>query len=193
VDKSLIQTVVKLTSPGVPDLYNGSELWDLSMVDPDNRRPVDYTLRAKLLERLDQRLHADRGQTMRELRRDWHDGAIKLATVATLLRHRQQYQPLYADGDYQALPATGQRADDLCAYARNRNGDKLLVAAVRRGFAGQALKDWEDTRLPIPEGFRRTAWRELLTGRGISLQAEMLHPAELFEELPVVVLTSQAR
>src|SRR3984885_13703810 len=89
VDKSLIQTVVKLTCPGVPDLYNGSELWDLSMVDPDNRRAVDYALRWRMLEQLELALAADRGSCMRQLWQDWHDGRIKLATIATLLSHRR--------------------------------------------------------------------------------------------------------
>jgi (1->4)-alpha-D-glucan 1-alpha-D-glucosylmutase len=190
VDKSLIQLVVKLTSPGVPDLYNGSELWDLSMVDPDNRRPVDYALRARLLQQLDERLAADRARCMRELRQEWCDGGIKLATLATLLRHRRQHEGLYSEGDYQPLPAGGARADDLCAYARARNGDKLLVALVRRGHRGDGSKAWEDTLLAVPEALRRSDWHELLTGRVISLESEAVHPSELFGQLPVIVLSS---
>jgi (1->4)-alpha-D-glucan 1-alpha-D-glucosylmutase len=190
VDKSLIQTVMKLTCPGVPDLYNGSELWDLSMVDPDNRRPVDYALRTRLLHHIDERLAADRARGMSELRCEWYDGGIKLSTIATLLRHRRDHEQLYSEGDYQGLPASGARADDLCAYARNRNGDKLLVAAVRRAHRADGSKDWEDTLLPLPEPWRKSAWRELLTGRQIALGDEFVRPAELFGQLPVVVLSA---
>jgi (1->4)-alpha-D-glucan 1-alpha-D-glucosylmutase len=191
VDKSLIQTVLKLTSPGVPDLYNGCELWDLSMVDPDNRRPTDYALRAKLLQQVDERLQSDRIQCMRELRHNWCDAGIKLATIATLLRHRQNHDQLYAEGDYQPLPASGARADDLCAFARSRNGKRLIVAVARRAYRSQGATDWLDTGLPIPEGLRRAQWHELLSGRVLDLQAETASAAELFAHLPVVVLESE--
>jgi len=192
VDKSLVQMVLKLTSPGVPDIYNGSELWDLSMVDPDNRRPVDYALRIRLLTQIDDALSADRAGYMRELRREWCDARIKLATLVTLLRHRQHHETLYATGDYQPLLASGARADDLCAYARTRNGDRLLVAAVRRGYRNEGSRAWEDTVLPLPEALRKSSWHELLTGRVISMEGETVAPDTLFAELPVVVLVSGA-
>jgi (1->4)-alpha-D-glucan 1-alpha-D-glucosylmutase len=192
VDKSLVQMVLKLTSPGVPDIYNGSELWDLSMVDPDNRRPVDYALRIRLLTQIDDALSADRAGYMRELRREWCDARIKLATLVTLLRHRQHHETLYATGDYQPLLASGARADDLCAYARTRNGDRLLVAAVRRGYRNEGSRPWEDTVLPLPEALRKSSWHELLTGRVISMEGETVAPDTLFAELPVVVLVSGA-
>jgi len=187
VDKSLVQTVLKLTSPGVPDLYNGTELWDLSMVDPDNRRPVDYALRARRLQEIDTRMLDDRAQCMRELRRDWCDAGIKLATIATLLRHRRTHEALYEQGDYQPLSATGQRADDLCAYARTRNGDRMIVAVNRRTRPDKR-DDWRETQLPIPEHLRRASWHELLTGRSIQIQGETIQPSVLFAELPVAVL-----
>jgi (1->4)-alpha-D-glucan 1-alpha-D-glucosylmutase len=190
VDKSLVQTVLKLTSPGVPDLYNGSELWDLSMVDPDNRRPVDYMLRASLLQQIDARLQIDRAAGMRELRRDWCDGAIKLATIATVLRHRQTHGTLYSDADYQPLPAAGQRADDLCAYARTRSGENLIVVATRRARRSGIADEWGDTLLPVPEHLRRQSWLELLTGRSIVLQADTLRPSDLLADLPVAVLSA---
>ena len=98
VHNSLIQTVVKLTAPGVPDLYNGAELWDLSMVDPDNRRPVDYALRA-------QQLAGNRRRTGSRSRRlpacsgcgEWQDGRIKLGVIMTLLHHRADQPELYAE------------------------------------------------------------------------------------------------
>jgi (1->4)-alpha-D-glucan 1-alpha-D-glucosylmutase len=189
VDKSLIQSVVKLTSPGVPDLYNGSELWDLSLVDPDNRRPVDYALRARLLKGVDDALSADRSGAMREMRQNWCDARIKLATLVTLLRHRQEHEALFADGDYQPLPANGERADDLCAYARTRGNRILIVAAARRRAA---LEDWRDTLLTIPESLRRSSWRELLVGRPLKFDSDSVRPTELFVDLPVAVLEAES-
>jgi len=189
VDKSLIQTVVKLTSPGVPDLYNGSELWDLSLVDPDNRRAVDYALRSHLLERVDAALRCDRAAAMREMRQHWCDARIKLATVVTLLRHRKHNEELYSAADYQPLQATGERLDDLCAYARTRADKMMIVAAARRRVA---LTDWRNTTLVIPEHLRRGVCRELLTGRELRFNAESMCPTDLFTDLPVAVAVIEA-
>jgi (1->4)-alpha-D-glucan 1-alpha-D-glucosylmutase len=183
---SLIQVVAKLTVPGVPDLYNGTELWDLSMVDPDNRRPVDYRLRAQLLEEIENGLRGDRRAHMRSLWHHWPDGRIKLATVATLLQHRRSQAELYAEGDYQPLHVLGA-ADALCAYARVRNGQRMIVAlalgARRRDRAADA-----ESRVQLPEGMRGGPWRELLTGRTLACDALNLTAADLFSDLPAAVL-----
>ena len=194
VDKSLIQIALKLTCPGVPDLYNGTELWDLSMVDPDNRRPVDYVRREQQLRQIDARLEHDRLQCMRELRRDWCDGGIKLATIVTLLRHRQTHESLYSDGDYQPLPSTGARADEICAYARARNGDRLIVVVARRARRHDARIDdyWQNTVIALAEHLRRDTWQELLSGRTIPLRTESISAAEILADLPLAVLSAPA-
>jgi (1->4)-alpha-D-glucan 1-alpha-D-glucosylmutase len=185
---SLIQTVLKLTAPGVPDIYNGSELWDLSMVDPDNRRSVDYGLRARTLGQLESALQADRGECMRHLWQHWDDGRIKLATIMTLLRHRQTRPELYAEGDYQPLAALGPRADELCAYARTQGDERLIVAVARHSRRREQQGFDANTLLVVPEALRRRQWRELLSGRVIGLESEHLHPADLFADLPAAVL-----
>ncbi|HEX4377885.1 MAG TPA: malto-oligosyltrehalose synthase [Steroidobacteraceae bacterium] len=187
VDKSLAQTVLKLTSPGVPDIYNGSELWDLSMVDPDNRRPVDYARRRQLLDQVDERLAADRSRAMRELRRDWHDAGIKLAVIATILRHRQQYADLYTLGDYQPLPVSGPRSDEICAFARTHGGQRLIVAVARRARRPAGDNYWQDTAVSFNE---QASWHELLTGRSVTSgsDAGALDAAKLFADLPVAIL-----
>jgi (1->4)-alpha-D-glucan 1-alpha-D-glucosylmutase len=188
---SLIQTVLKLSSPGVPDLYNGSELWDLSMVDPDNRRPVDYALRWRMLEQLEAALAADRRECMRELWHDWYDGRIKLATIMTLLRHRRGYPDLYAQGDYQPLPVLGPRAEELCAFARS-GGQQILLVAVARCSRRRERHDFDaDTLLALPEALRRPRWRELLSGRALPLEAEHFRAADLFSDLPAAVLLAE--
>jgi (1->4)-alpha-D-glucan 1-alpha-D-glucosylmutase len=184
---SLIQTVIKLTAPGVPDLYNGAELWDLSMVDPDNRRPVDHVLRAHLLQEIDAALGSDRGSLMPQLLRDWPDGRIKLAVAATLLRHRAEQPELYGDGDYQALAASGPRAEEIVAFSRGLKEKRLIVAAARYSRRRDSGGFDDQTQLPLPESFGNIAWRELLSGREIAA-AVGIEPRLLFSDLPVAVL-----
>jgi (1->4)-alpha-D-glucan 1-alpha-D-glucosylmutase len=185
---SLVQTVLKLTAPGVPDIYNGTELWDLSMVDPDNRRPVDYALRARMLDQIEAGLAADRSACLRQLWQHWHDGRIKLATIATLLQHRREVPDLYTEGDYQPLPALGAHAEELCAFART-HGPQVLIVAVARGSRRRQQPDFvDDTMVNVPEALHRRQWRELLTGRALQLASGQFRAAELFADLPVAVL-----
>jgi (1->4)-alpha-D-glucan 1-alpha-D-glucosylmutase len=193
VHNSLVQTVIALTAPGVPDLYNGTELWDFSLVDPDNRRPVDYEHRARLLEALPEDLSGDRASAMASLLRDWPDGRIKLAITQTLLHHRRSHAPLYDTGDYQPLQAGGDEADEICAYARARDGQSLIVATAR--FPGRRLARGfgAATRLALPPGLPcASPWRELLTGRTLRADAEGLCAQALFHILPVAVLEPAA-
>jgi (1->4)-alpha-D-glucan 1-alpha-D-glucosylmutase len=190
VHNSLVQTALKLTVPGMPDVYQGCELWDLSMVDPDNRRAVDYERRAQLLEQIDAALSADRTAGVRELCSNWHDGRIKLAIVTTLLRHRLAVPELYAEGDYQALPALGSRADEICAYARSHRQQAMVVAAARFPHILVHQPFDAQTQLPIPPSLRRSQWRELLSGVTLQLEAESLSAAALFAQLPVAVLVA---
>ena len=162
---SLAQTVLKLTAPGVADIYQGTELWDLSLVDPDNRRPVDYRLRSELLDEL------DRGGLDAALARA-DDGATKLWAVQRLLGLR--LDPLLP---YTALPAQGPKARHVVAYLRGSN-HVVVVSRLHIGLAG----DWQDTALTLPEG----QWVDVLSdashaGGGVGLRT-------LLDRLPVAVL-----
>jgi (1->4)-alpha-D-glucan 1-alpha-D-glucosylmutase len=190
VHNSLVQIVIALTAPGVPDLYNGAELWDLSMVDPDNRRPVDYTLRARMLAQLTEELRADRAACMQRLLGEWHDGCVKLATIVTLLEHRRAQRELYENGDYQPLQISGVRADELCAYARSAGEQRLLVAVARFPRRRQAQDFDEATAVELPPSLQRLQWRELLTGVNHTPQGERLPATALFKSLPVAVLVA---
>jgi (1->4)-alpha-D-glucan 1-alpha-D-glucosylmutase len=185
---SLVQTVLKLTTPGVPDIYNGSELWDLSMVDPDNRRLVDYALRERMLEALQAELASDRAGCMRQLWERWEDGRIKLATITTLLQHRRDFPELYAEGDYQPLSLTGDHTEPLCAFARTRGTQLLIVLVARSARGWQACRSGAETTLTLPEGLQRPPWRELLTGRTLTPANGAVTAAELLSDLPVAVL-----
>jgi (1->4)-alpha-D-glucan 1-alpha-D-glucosylmutase len=191
VHNSLLQTVIKLTAPGVPDLYNGTELWDLSMVDPDNRRPVDYSARAQMLEEIDAQVRVNRAECMRRWWHDWQDGRIKLATIATLLRHRLKNAEFYTEADYQPLSATGVQADDVCAYARTRGEQRLIVTTLRGSRRREQRKFACDTRIAVPEALRCGGWQELLTGR-THADGDYLETATLFADLPAAVLEPQA-
>jgi (1->4)-alpha-D-glucan 1-alpha-D-glucosylmutase len=156
---SLSQTLLKLACPGVPDVYQGQELWDFSLVDPDNRRPVDFAHRERLLGELRERMvDEDRLQLARELAGEWMDGRIKLYLTHVALRHRGRQPALYAEGEYLPLRAEGPAAAHVFAFAR-RLGEHRAVVVVPRlvaglfgeeGFAPGRADVWHGTRLVGP-------------------------------------------
>jgi (1->4)-alpha-D-glucan 1-alpha-D-glucosylmutase len=170
---SLAQTTLLLTSPGVPDLYQGSELWDLSLVDPDNRRPIDYELRQRLLVEV---AHAEAAEVV--ARSD--EGAPKLWLIARLLEHRRGRPDLFESRSYSPLEAGGVKARHVVAFVR----DRLLVVVPRLllGLGGT----WADTTLGLPEG----RWVDLLTGRTENGGAPV-GVGELLEDFPVAVLAKE--
>jgi (1->4)-alpha-D-glucan 1-alpha-D-glucosylmutase len=159
---SLSQTLLKLTAPGVPDIYQGNEIWDFSLVDPDNRRPVDYAKRKEMLESLGE-------ATPEDLLGNWRDGRIKLFLTQRLLVLRRQNPELFREGTYRPLGLTGEFADCCIAFAREWEGKSIVVVAPRLssriGFPpiGEA---WRDTTVQLPEGF--DVGRDLFTGETTS-------------------------
>ena len=167
---SLAQTLIKLVAPGVPDFYQGSELWDLSLVDPDNRRPVDFEQRARLLERTPQLSAA-------EALSDWESGLPKLWMTARVLRlRRERGEDFSADAKYQPLVAQGSHLGRLLAFRRGEN----IIAVVPR-FTMTLAGEWGDTRLPLPGG----SWRNCLSGESVQREVS---PAALFASFPVALL-----
>jgi (1->4)-alpha-D-glucan 1-alpha-D-glucosylmutase len=167
---SLSQTLLKLTSPGVPDIYQGTELWDLSLVDPDNRRPVDYTLRAKLLERV------EAGLTPAEAWAEPDEGLPKLLLTSRALHLRQQRASAFRSS-YAPLDATGPKAAHVVAY---RRGGEVVAVAPRLvlGLGG----DWGGTEVSLPEG----EWLDALDGeRKFSAETAL---AALLGPFPVALL-----
>jgi (1->4)-alpha-D-glucan 1-alpha-D-glucosylmutase len=166
VQNSLVQLTLKLTSPGVPDIYQGSELWDLSMVDPDNRRPVDYEHRIHLL-----------GKCECISLNNWQDGAIKLLVTQKLLQ-------LKPEGAYEPILAEGQKADCICAFAR----PNIMVLTALYPARREADPGWFDTSIPIPPHLRGKKLRNMLTGADIQKLDCQIEAAEVFRDLPVAVL-----
>jgi len=185
---SLSQLVLKLASPGVPDFYQGTELWDFSLVDPDNRRPVDFELRRKLLDEIRQS-SLTRAALARSLYQGWEDARIKLFITHAGLQARKEEPQLFGEGGYQPLEPSGPRAEHLCAFART-HGERIAVAVAPRLVAG--LLDgarlpphaFAGTRVPLPEGKR---FVDALTGEERTSGAV----DELFSSLPVALLISR--
>jgi (1->4)-alpha-D-glucan 1-alpha-D-glucosylmutase len=189
VTNSLAQTLLKVASPGVPDVYQGAELWDLNLVDPDNRRPVDFDHRARLLDGL---ASAQPDPAFfRDLLDSWQDARIKLYVLSRALVFRRDHAALFAEGDYLPLDTTGAHADRVISFARQHNNG-WAVAAVPRLTAGLGfppLRDlWKDTAVHLPPD-APASWRDALTGgEDVSARDGYLPAAALFAHLPVALL-----
>jgi (1->4)-alpha-D-glucan 1-alpha-D-glucosylmutase len=173
---SLSQTLLKLTAPGVPDIYQGSELWDLRLVDPDNRTPVDYELRRRLLR-------AATASTGDRFMSRLDEGLPKLRLIATALAVRGRHAEAFSPGSgYQPLPARGSRADHAICFSRiGANGDSATVTIAFRWplLLGSA---WHDTIVLVPAG----PWRNALTGEDVTGGEQRL--AELLGDAPIALL-----
>ncbi len=187
VQNSVIQTVMKLTLPGMPDIYQGSEMWDLSLVDPDNRRPVDYPRRDLALSAL-QPMLADvsaRGALMRSLLEGWQDGRIKLAVTALLLGLRRERPGLFAEGGYEPLAIDGARSERALGYVRQLGEQRLAVLVARYPGVRESDPDWADSAAVLPDG----DWTDLLSGR--RFEGGVLRLDGAFSVLPALVLVDR--
>jgi (1->4)-alpha-D-glucan 1-alpha-D-glucosylmutase len=178
---SLGQITLKATMPGVPDFYQGTELWDFSLVDPDNRRPVDFGARARLLEVLER-------PDWNRLARDWPSGDLKFAWTRHLLKLRTELADVFADGGYQPLEVAGQHRDHFIAFARRRGRDAAIVV-VARSFA--AFTD-HGRSWPDPAQYDASLNVEGYALEGFAdADATQLRMSDLLEHLPVAVLKAR--
>jgi (1->4)-alpha-D-glucan 1-alpha-D-glucosylmutase len=175
---SLAQVLLKITSPGVPDTYQGCELWDLSLVDPDNRHPVDFTHRKLLLQELQPLLtlpsSLDKGSRqarLLEMLDHWESGHIKMFVTACCLRFRRSQPDLFLDADYLPLQVEGERADHVVAFAR-QGGGKIAITVAPRLVASLMEPElkwpvhslWKNTRVVLPSGLSgKTMFHDLFT------------------------------
>jgi (1->4)-alpha-D-glucan 1-alpha-D-glucosylmutase len=187
VSNSLVQTVLKLTLPGMPDLYQGTELWDLSLVDPDNRRPVDFGLRQSALAEMTEALALDRRGTMRGLAEVWPNGRIKLAVITTLLEYPGRHPELFAEGAYEPVIVEGAGGDRICCFLRKNADVAILVAASRFPGASEKPDASADGSVLVP-GLQTARARELLTGRALPVEDGAVSMRRLFTDLPVAVI-----
>jgi (1->4)-alpha-D-glucan 1-alpha-D-glucosylmutase len=191
---SLAQTLLKLTCPGVPDIYQGNELWDFSLVDPDNRRPVDFELRSDLLQRLRAQAQTDRAALVRELLAESESGAIKLYLIYRTLDYRRRHEALFSDGDYQPVMVQGTHADHISAFLRTDDKDVVLVVVPRlvailmNGKPGAPIGDlWGNTRLVLPESIGARKLENILTGERVDTK-EHVELTEILHTWPVALL-----
>ena len=183
---SLSQIVLKLSSPGVPDTYQGCEFWDFNLVDPDNRRPVDYAARQQKMQTMDDQLaataqDADQRETIvQKACKEWWAEDVKLLYVATGLRLRSQYADVFLRGAYVPLYAQGAGADHVIAFLREWEGKSVLVIGLR--WFSQLLDSPTDisgvqeklqhTTLELPEGYAHAGWQNALTSAHTSTADE---------------------
>ncbi len=189
---SLAQTLLKLTVPGVPDTYRGAEMWDFSLVDPDNRRPVDIAANARALDAISD---ID-GEPRSRLLARFESGQLKLFLIQRALRLRQEREELFRGGDYAALAVSGERSRHGIAFLRRRAEQSVIVAAPRfthtlmRGKSSPPIAEiWGDTRIAVPgEGAR--AYENVFTGERFEIAAEGIALRDLFRSFPFALLRS---
>ncbi len=149
---SLSQTLIKITAPGIPDFYQGTELWDFHLVDPDNRRPVDFAHRAALLAELQTRAQAEESSLIRDLLQAWPDPRLKMLLMWRALQFRQSHTDLVARLNYAPLMLEGERAETACAFARHRDGRYAVVVVPRF-----TISAWRELRRPAESVTTRSA------------------------------------
>ncbi len=197
---SLAAVTLKLTAPGVPDLYQGTELPALALVDPDNRRAVDFAKHQATLDEIGQLIEAQSLDAVAAMLRDsWQDGRLKLLVTSRLLALRHSHAAAFA-GDYLALATQGTFSDHLCAYARIADAGVVITvvsrwAATMTGGAMRAPlgeEAWQDTAVLVPPKIAPGRYVDMLTGRMHQVAAEadgtLLAAGELFATLPCCVL-----
>jgi (1->4)-alpha-D-glucan 1-alpha-D-glucosylmutase len=175
--------------PGVPDFYQGTEFWDLSLVDPDNRRPVDFDARAAALAALDD------NPDWAALARDWASGRIKLALIRRLLAIRHRFADVFADGTYHPVEVTGPHAGEIIAFRRTNGRDSIVVVAghlfgraTNRGRTWPSGEAWAQTMVAAEN---LSGWRSLIGDTG-PMQTEQLSVAQLFSHVPVAILHAES-
>src|SRR6267378_863467 len=183
---SLTQTLLKLTSPGVPDIYQGNEIWDYSLVDPDNRRPVDYKRRREMLESL-------AAANAHDLVRDWPDGRIKMFLTQRVSQFRREHTELFQHGEYLPLTPSGTLSECCVSFARELEDQWIVVIAPRLsshvGFPPIG-ESWKDTIVELPEMLPLAHAHDLFTCRPIPVQDRRVKLVDALSILPFAVITN---
>lgn len=198
---SLSQTLLKITSPGIPEFYQGTELWDFSLVDPDNRRPVDYSIRIKMLEELkrnEQEMLLS--ELAKELTINKDNGKIKLYLIYKALNYRKANREIFERGDYSPLEAMGEKAMNVCSFVRQFGNSMALVVAPR--FFTRLIQQpeslpfgkevWKDSVIIVPHEETEKKYRNIFTGEIVATvsykDATILYLSEIFAHFPVALL-----
>jgi (1->4)-alpha-D-glucan 1-alpha-D-glucosylmutase len=194
---SLSQTLLRCTAPGVPDIYQGCDSWDFSLVDPDNRRPVDYQSRTQMLDRIDNR-DTSAGETQaRRLRGIVESEQSKLFVTAKTLRWRRQHTELFQSANYIPLQVQGADAQHVFAFMWHRDDESLIVAVPRLIVGLHNDGKWIaddcqlniDANLLLPEQCGQSRWKNLFSGIECRSESQSIPARELFDCFPVCVLS----
>jgi len=192
VINSLSQALLKMTAPGIPDFYQGSELWNFSLVDPDNRRPVDYELRKQYLSEIQEGFEHDPQHLLETVLKDPASGKCKMAIIQKVLEERKNHAQLFQKGDYIPLKINGELRDHVFAFARNCNKSWYVVAVPRFltgilpvGEFPIGENFWQDTSIEIPA--RVSHWNNTLPQTSIR-GGETIRVGEIFNSFPVGLL-----
>ena len=196
----LSQTLLKMTSPGVPDVYQGNEIWDFSLVDPDNRRPVNFEQRKRLLAALRALDPSDVSTLLED--GVWQDGRPKLYSTRKALETRRKSPELFAGGEYIALEVSGGRKENLVAFARKHREEVAITVAPRlyakltpaEGSLLPAQEAWQDTSILLPHELAGVAYRNVLTGETMATHEHDGRPSldagRLLRNFPFALLAS---
>ncbi|MDB5335559.1 MAG: treY, partial [Planctomycetaceae bacterium] len=194
---SLSQTLIRCTAPGIPDTYQGTEVWDYSLVDPDNRRPVDYKARIAGLEKLERINSQSAADRIKTLSSDLGSGRAKMFVTAQALRLRRDRPDLFLNNNYAPLEATGPHANHLFAYLRACPTGAAIVAVPRliaslNDSAEHAaeLKVSLDAVVSVPPDWADNQWKNLLTGEEVICDSGRLSATQLFQHFPVALLVT---
>ncbi|MFC5270202.1 malto-oligosyltrehalose synthase [Adhaeribacter terreus] len=192
---SLGQTLLKITAPGIPDIYQGCELWDLSMVDPDNRRPIDYELRKNYLQELAQLPENSRENALKSMMQNWPNGKIKMYTTWRALQFRKANANLFTQGEY--IPLQTSENENVLAFARKLEQHWCLVLVplnvvnlTEAEHFPLCQKTWQHATIYLPVHAPEN-WKNIFTNEAISLRNEVVL-AEVFASFPIALLTSES-
>lgn len=199
---SLSQVLLKIASPGLPDFYQGEELWDLNLVDPDNRHPVDFARRRRLLDELKQLDHDSRDALLDDLLANWSDGRIKLYLTWKALNFRGLHRELFHCGEYLPLETSGRHNENICAFARRHQNEWAVIAVPRLlsriaspGGMPLGRAAWPAISVDLPSN-APVDWTDAITGQplraGLRSGKRVLRAVDLFRRFPVALCSSPA-
>jgi (1->4)-alpha-D-glucan 1-alpha-D-glucosylmutase len=191
------QVLLKVACPGVPDIYQGSELWDFHLVDPDNRDPVDYARRVPVFDALQRASNVDCARHAQDLLSSWCDSRVKLHVLARALAARRERPDLFLNGSYHPLASSGEHSERVFAFARQHNRDWAVAVVPRCAAAVNAPvigpdrgKFWTNTDLALPNG-APTKWFNVFAGKRsprILVAHQRLSLANAFDNFPIALL-----
>jgi (1->4)-alpha-D-glucan 1-alpha-D-glucosylmutase len=195
---SLVQTLLKITAPGIPDIYQGCEYWDLSMVDPDNRRPVNYKDRTQKLDSLERKFNDNPLALIQQLTSNIEEPDIKMFLLWMALNERKMHDPAFSKGKYVALRVRGKYASHVLSFIRQYENQQILIAVPLNivtllsedNYLPIGEQIWEDTHILLPEK-SQSKWENVLTQEVMQLQENKLYMKELFRNFPVAFLKNK--